>query len=380
MDFELSTIERDLKDAAREFAEKEFPEKASEYDEREEFPRELWRKAHEHGFIGVFIPEKYGGAGLGLLHHAIINEEFWRVDPGLGQAILATTFGSEMLILFGNEEQKERYLPRLARGEAICGFCITEPDAGSDVAGARTTAVRKGDRYVLNGSKIFITNGTIADFVLVFALTNPDGPVHGRHSVLIVDTSTPGFEADKLKGKMGIRASDTAEISFHDVEVPAENLVGVEGEGFKQLMSFFNVTRPFVAAQGVGVAQGALEKIISHVRERRQFGRPLAEFEFVQFKVAELATKIEAARGLYMRAALAVDKGKPDPLLSSMAKWYAGEVGVEASDWAVQLHGGYGYIREYGVEKLYRDAKIVEIYEGAKEIEKLIIGRKLLKL
>ena len=380
MDFELSTIERDLKEAAKEFAEKEFVDKAQEYDEREEFPRDLWKKAHEHGFIGVFIPERYGGPGLGLLHHAIINEEFWRVDPGLGQAILATTFGSEMLIRYGSEEQRERYLPRLARGEAICGFCITEPDAGSDVAGARTVAVKKGNKYLLNGSKIFITNGSIADFLLVFAVTNPDSPPHRRHSIFIVDTPTPGLEADKIKGKMGIRPSDTAEVSFHDVEVPEENLIGVEGEGFKQLMNFFNVTRPFVAAQGVGVAQGALDKIIAHVRERRQFGRPLAEFEFVQFKVAELATKIEAARGLYIRAALAVDKGRPDPLLSSMAKWYAGEVGVEASDWAVQLHGGYGYIREYGVEKLYRDAKIVEIYEGAKEIEKLIIGRRLLRI
>lgn len=380
MDFELSSLDRDIKDAASQFAESEFPEIGPEYDEKEEFPRALWKKAHELGLVGVNIPERFGGPGLGILHFCIISEEFWRIDPGLGQALISSTFGSDMLILYGNEEQQERYLSPLARGDAISAFAITEPDAGSDVSSCRTSAIKKGKNYIINGTKTFISNGSIADWVMVFCVTNPDNPANKRHSVFVLDSSTPGVETEEIKGKMGIRASDTAEISFQDVEIPAANLVGEEGEGFKQLMEFFNVTRPHVAAQGVGVAQGALDRTVAHVRKRVQFGKPLAQFQFVQFKVAELATMIEAARNLYLKAALAVDKGKPNALLSSMAKLAGGEIGVEATDWAVQLHGGYGYIKDYGVEKLYRDAKIVEIYEGAKEIEKLIIGKMLLKV
>jgi len=380
MDFEYSSLDRDIRDAAYQFAESEFPEIGLEYDEKEEFPRALWKKAHELGLVGVNIPEQFGGPGLGILHFCIISEEFWRIDPGLGQALISSTFGSDMLIQYGNDEQQERYLSPLARGEAISAFAITEPDAGSDVSSCRTSAVKKGKSYLINGTKTFITNGSIADWILVFAVTNPDNPLNKRHSVFVLDSSTPGVEAEEIKGKMGIRASDTAEVNFQNVEIPAENLVGEEGNGFKQLMDFFNVTRPHVAAQGVGVAQGALDRIVAHVRKRVQFGKPLAHFQFVQFKVAELATKIEAARNLYLRAALAVDKGKPDPMFSSMAKLAGGEIGVEAADWAVQLHGGYGYIRDYGVEKLYRDAKIVELYEGAKEIEKQIIGKMILKL
>jgi alkylation response protein AidB-like acyl-CoA dehydrogenase len=380
MDFELSSLDRDIKDAAYQFAEKEFPEIGPEYDEKEEFPRTLWKKAHELGLVGVNIPERFGGPGLGILHFCIISEEFWRIDPGLGQALISSTFGSDMLILFGNEEQQERYLSPLARGDAISAFAITEPDAGSDVSGCRTSAVKKGKNYIINGTKTFISNGSIADWIMVFCVTNPDNPANKRHSVFVLDSSTSGVETEEIKGKMGIRAADTAEISFQNVEIPAANLVGEEGEGFRQLMEFFNVTRPHVAAQGVGVAQGALDRTVAHVRKRVQFGKPLAQFQFVQFKVAELATKIEAARNLYLKAALAVDKGRPNALLSSMAKLAGGEIGVEATDWAVQLHGGYGYIKDYGVEKLYRDAKIVEIYEGAKEIEKLIIGKMLLKV
>jgi alkylation response protein AidB-like acyl-CoA dehydrogenase len=380
MDFELSSLDRDIQDAAYQFAEKEFSEIGAELDEREEFPRSLWKKAHDMGLLGVNIPERFGGPGLGLLHHCIINEEFWRIDPGISHALISSTFGSEMLLLHGNEEQQERYLPPLARGETISAFGITEPDAGSDVSGCRTSAKKYGKTYLVNGTKTFISNGSIADWILVFAVTNPDNPPDKRHSVFVLDASTPGVAAEEIKGKMGVRASNTAEISFQDVEIPEGNLVGEEGEGFKQLMNFFNVTRPHVAAQGVGVAKGALDKTVAYVRKRVQFGKPLAHFQFIQFKVAELATKIEAARNLYFKAALAVDRGKPDPLLSSMAKLAGGEIGVETTDWAVQFHGGYGYIKDHGVEKLYRDAKIVEIYEGAKEVEKMIIGKRILKV
>lgn len=375
---ELTTEQKDIKRAAREFAEGEFKDVAKTFDENEEFDLDLWRRACENGFVGTFIKEEYGGFGLGFFEHSLIAEEFWRVDPGCGQAILACTFGSEMLQAFGTEEQKQKYLPGLVNGTAITGMAITEPDAGSDAAAMKTTAVKKGDSYVINGSKMFITNGSIAKFVLVFCVTNPEAKAHRRHSAILVETDTPGFEATKIHGKMGIRASNTTEVSLSNVEVPVSNLVGTEGHGFEQLMDFFNKTRLHVSAQGVGVAQGALEMAIAHVKKRKAFGKTLGDLQGVQFKLAEMATRIEAARGLYWRAAYLQDKGQPDPALVSMAKWYGGETGVYVTNEALQLHGGYGYIAEYDIQRFYRDAKIVEIYEGSKEVEKMIIGRELL--
>jgi alkylation response protein AidB-like acyl-CoA dehydrogenase len=379
MDFELTQEQRDIIRAAREFAEGEFPEIAQECDRKEEFPRHLWKKACQLGFVGVYIKEEYGGAGLGFLEHCLITEEFWRVDPGIGQSILTATFGSEMIQLFGTENQKKALLPPLVGGEAITGAAITEPDAGSDVASVATRAIPEEGEYIINGSKSFTTNGTTANFIQVLCLTNPEAESrHQRHSVITVETDREGFEATPLKNKLGIRASETAELSFSDVHVPRENLVGTEGEGFPQFMVFFDYTRPQICAQGVGLAQGAMEMAIKHVRERRQFGKPLASFQATRFKIAEMATRIEAARNLYYKATWMLDRGKRDSKLISMAKWYSGEVAVRVADEALQLHGGYGYIGDYDIERFYRDAKIVEIYEGTKEIEKIIIARSIL--
>ena len=377
---ELTTEQKDIVQAAREFAEKEFRDRAKEFDEKEEFDLSICRRAAENGFIGVFIDEQYGGAGLGFLEHSLITEELWRVDPGCGQNLCSCSFGSEMIQAFGTEEQKKLYLPQIVAGDAIIGTAVTEPDAGSDVTMVKTRAEKKGGTYVINGSKIFITNGCFAKYLLVYALTNPEArDVHKRFSVILVDTSTDGYAATKIHGKMGIRASNTAEVSLNNVEVPEENLIGAEGRGFYQLMDFFNKTRNHVAAQGVGVAQGALEMAISHVKKRKAFGGTLAKLQGVQFKIAEMATRVEAARSLYWRAAYLLDNGKLDPSLVSMAKWYAGETAVHVVNEALQLHGGYGYIAEYDIQRFYRDAKIVEIYEGSKEVEKAVIASELLK-
>jgi alkylation response protein AidB-like acyl-CoA dehydrogenase len=377
---ELNEEQRDIRKAAREFAEGEFRERAKEFDEKEEFDLALWKKACENGFVGTFIKEEYGGAGLGFFEHALITEEFWRVDPGCGQSILSCTFGSEMVQAFGTESQKAGYLAPLVQGEAIIGFGITEPDAGSDVISATTRAERRGDSYVLNGTKMFTTNGCIADYLLVFCLTHPEEKdPHRRHSVILVETDRKGFDATKITGKMGIRANNTAEVRIDNVEVPVGNLIGEEGRGFHQLMDFFNRTRLHVSAQGVGVAQGALELAITHAKNRRMFQKSLIDFQVTQFRLAEMATRIEAARGLYWRAAYLLDHGRPDPALISMAKWYGGETGVYVTNEALQLHGGYGYIADYDIQRFYRDAKIVEIYEGSKEVEKLVIGTELRK-
>jgi alkylation response protein AidB-like acyl-CoA dehydrogenase len=379
MDFELTDEQKDIKKAAREFAEGMFPEVAEECDLNETFPRTLWKKACDLGFIGVFIDEAYGGPGLGLMENVLIMEEFCRVDAGCG-GVLLTTLGSEFILLYGREEQKKKYLPGLTKGEAIMGMAITEPDAGSDVASVNTRARRMNDHYVINGNKMFITNGSIADFIVVLCLTNEDEKVKSkRHSAILIESNRKGFEANQLKRKLGMRASDTAEIHFSEVEVPLENLVGdVEGEGFYQLMAVFNRTRVTVAIINVGLAQGGLEKAISYAKQRKQFGIPIGSFQGIQFKLAEMASWIEAARTLCYKAAWMADHGKIDPKLISMAKWFAGEVGVKVIDEVVQIHGGYGYLGEYGIERLYRDAKLAEIVEGTKEIEKLIIARELL--
>jgi alkylation response protein AidB-like acyl-CoA dehydrogenase len=379
MNFDLTEEQKDIIKAAREFAEKEFPDIAQECDRKEEFPRHLWEKACHLGFVGVFIPESYGGQGLGFLEHCLINEEFWRVDPGIASSIMSSTFGSEIILLFGTEEQKKKRLPLLTQAKAITGAAITEPDAGSDVSSVSTSAVLDGGEYIINGNKTFITNGTTANFLQVLCLTDPQAKSpHDRFSVITVETDRKGFEANKLKNKLGIRASDTAEISFSDVRVPKENLIGAAGRGFHQFMVFFDHTRLHICAQGVGLAQGAMEQTIKHVRERRQFGKPLASFQATQFKIAEMATRIEAGRTLYQKAAWLLDHERVEPQLISMAKWFTGEVAVRTADEAVQLHGGYGYIGDYNIERFYRDAKIVEIYEGTKEIEKIVIARALL--
>jgi len=379
MDFTLTREQQDIQKAAREFALGEFPERAQEFDRDETFDLDIWRKACELGFVGVFLDEAYGGAGLGFFEHCLIVEEFWAVDAGMGNAVITTTFGAELLDMFATEEQKNRYFPPLVQGKAITGTAITEPDAGSDVTLATTTAVRDGDEYVINGAKMFITNGDIANYLIVFCQTDPDNPDrHKRHSFIIVEADRPGFEATKLHGKLGIRANDTAEISLANVRVPVSNIVGEEGNAFRQLMAFFNITRLHICAMAVGIARAALEESIAHVKKRHQFGAPLASFQITQFKIAEMATKIRAARNLYYEAAWLADNGKMDHGLVAMAKWFSGEMAVRCADEALQMHGGYGYIDEYKVQRIYRDAKILEIYEGTKEIEKIIVAKSLL--
>ncbi|MFW6115321.1 MAG: acyl-CoA dehydrogenase family protein [Thermodesulfobacteriota bacterium] len=380
MDFTLSKEQRDIVRAAKKFALGEFPDRALEFDREEKFDQDLCRKACELGFVGVFIEPEYSGAGMGYLEHCLISEEFWAVDPGIAQAILSTTFGSELLLLYGTEEQKQLILPKLVTGEAIISTAITEPDAGSDVTAARTTALKEGGEWVLNGSKMFTTNGTIATWILVFCMTDQENPSrHERHSFFLVPADTPGFQAKKILGKMGIRASDTAEIALRNARVPLDHLVGKQGEGFHELMAFFNRTRIHICAQAVGVARAALEESILHVKERQQFGAALGSFQVTQFKIAEMATWIHAARNFYYEAAWLVDQGKIDHALIAMAKWFSAEMAVRCTDEAVQMFGGYGYIDEFKVNRLYRAAKLLEIYEGTKEIEKTIISRVLLR-
>jgi alkylation response protein AidB-like acyl-CoA dehydrogenase len=379
MDFELTNRQKQIRLAAREFAEGELAGIGQECEVKEEFPRELIKKAAQLGFIGVFIKKEYGGLGLGFLDHAIILEEFWRVDPGLGQVLCSTTFGAEELQLFGSEEQKKKYLSPLVKGEWMMGFSITEPEAGSDTASAITRAERVGEEYVINGNKVMITNGTLANFLLVYCSTHPDATSKSkRHSILLVETNREGYKADKIHRKMGIRASDTANIYFNNVRVPKENLVGMEGNGFPQLMKFFDHSRSYVAAHGVGLAQGALEQAINYVKKRKQFGQTIGSFQVTQFKIAEMATLIETARSIVHKACWNLDRGNPDTQLSAMAKWWACNVAVKVVDEALQLHGGYGYLDDYPIERFYRAAKILEIYEGTKEIDKMTIGRRIL--
>jgi acyl-CoA dehydrogenase len=379
MDFDLSKEQRDIKKAARRFAEGEFPNIAQECDRQEKYPGDLVTKAAELGFIGINIPNEYGGGGCGYLEKCLITEEFWRVDPGLGSVLTAATFGADMVDLYGTGEQKQKYLTPLTTGQAVMGSAITEPDAGSDVAAIKTRATKDGDDYVINGNKMFITNGTVASYFAVICLTDPENPSrHRRHSVILVEHDREGFKAVKIQYKLGIRASDTAELFFADVRVPLENLIGEEGKGFYQFMEFFNRTRIHVGAEGVGIAQGAMEKAINHAKNRSQFGTALSSFQSIQFKIAEMATRIQAARNLVYEAAFRADKRKSDQRLTAMAKWFAGETAVRVAEEAVQIHGGYGYVGDYDVERYYRDAKIIEIYEGTKEIEKIIISRALL--
>ena len=380
MDFELSKEQKDIAIAAKEFAEGEFPDRAEEFDRDETFDESLHKKAAELGFVGTFIKEEYGGPGMGIVEYCLIFEEFSAVDPGIAVAILISSYGAEIVQEFGTEEQKRKYLPPIESGEAVMGSAFTEPDAGSDLASATgTTAVREGDEYVINGSKMFITNGDRANFLICFVVTDPDNASrHRRHSMIMVETDREGFEANHLTGKLGIRASDTAELAFNNVRVPCSNMVGEPGDGFIEAMYLFNLDRIIVAAQAVGTARGALEESIKHVKKRIVFGEPLSSFQSIQFKIADMFTWIQAGRSLVHEVAWRVDSGSIDPKLIAVAKSFCGQMSVKCCDMALQMHGGYGYLAEYKVQRLFRDAKITEIYEGTTEIEKLIIARNLL--
>ena len=380
MDFELSDQQEQLRKEVRRFAENEVRPVATEYDRAEKFPHEVVEKGAEMGLTGAQIPIEYGGAGYDALDVAIIIEELYAADPGVGGSVLGTAFGSEAIVAFGTEEQKEEYLPPLAEGEAIMGSAISEPDSGSDVSSVSTRAEKDGDEWVINGNKMWITNGTVGDFFTVLCKTDPDAD--GRYngfSQIVVESDRDGFESDKITGKMGIRASDTAELIFDDVRVPEENLVGTEGMGFLQQMQFFDATRSGVAAQGVGIAKGACERALEYSQEREQFGQPIGEFQAIQHKLADMHTKLEAARQLTYKSAWSVENSdEPVTKLASMAKEYASRVAVDVANEAVQIHGGSGYVNDFDVERFYRDAKITQIYEGTTEIQKNIIARELL--
>ncbi|SDJ75538.1 acyl-CoA dehydrogenase [Halovenus aranensis] len=380
MEFGLSQEQQQIKKTVREFAENEVKPVAGEYDREEKYPYEIVEKAAEMGLTGSNIPLEYGGAGYSSLETMLIIEELFAADPGIALCIVSTSFGTENIVEFGTEEQKEEFLPPVAKGEAVAGAAISEPHAGSDVSSISTHAEKDGDEFVINGNKMWITNGTIADYVVALCETDPDA--EGRYngfSQIIIETDRDGFSAEKITGKLGIRASDTAELIFDDVRVPEENLVGTRGAGFLQQMQFFDETRTAVAAQGVGIAKGAAERALQYADEREQFGRSIGEFQAIQHKLSDMFTKTEAARMLTYKSAWCQDNDNEEDLtmLASMAKEYGSRVAVDVVDEALQIHGGAGYVDDFDVERLYRDAKITQIYEGTTEIQKNIIAREL---
>ncbi len=380
MDFQLSKEQEAIRSAARDFAKGEFDrEVALEHERGHTFPREIWKKACELGFIGIHFPEAYGGQDYGILENALVVEELCRQDSGLGIAISLADFASEIILRFGTEEQKTKYLIPLTEGKAISCGGFTEPDHGSDITAMNTTAVTDGDEWVVNGTKTFITNGTIGDYVTVLCQTDPDAsPTYRGQSVIIVERGTSGFTDSDVGEKMGIKMTSTGELSFNEVRVPVSNLVGEKNRGFYHVLEFFDESRIEIAAQALGIAQGAFERALAYTKERKQFGKKIAEFQVTQHKLADMATKIETARLLVYKAAWNYDQGRIDPKLTSMAKMYAARAAVEVADEAIQLHGGYGYMLEYDVERFYRDAKIMEIYEGTREIQKNTIAGSLL--
>ncbi|MDS0474176.1 acyl-CoA dehydrogenase family protein [Natrinema sp. 1APR25-10V2] len=379
MEFGLSEEQEQIRDEVRRFAENEIVPNAEEYDTAEKFPHEIVDKAAEMGLVGSSIPIEYGGAGYSTLESAIIAEELFSHDPGIALSIMACSFGTEAIREFGTEDQKERYLEPVAMGEKISGAAISEPDTGSDVSSVSTRAEKDGDEWVINGNKMWITNGSIGDFFVVLCKTDPDADSrYGGFSQIIVESDRDGFSSDKITGKLGIRASDTAELIFDNVRVPEENLVGDEDAAFLQQMHFFDATRTGVAAQGLGIAKGALEAAREYAQDREQFGQPISDFQAIQHKLAEMATETEAARNLTYKAAWNVDQGNDITKLASMAKEYASRVAVEVSNEAVQIHGGAGYVNDFPVERFYRDSKITQIYEGTTEIQKNVIARELL--
>ena len=380
LDFELSEEQALLRRTVREFAERELAPHSRDWDERQEFPREVFARLASLGLTGVCWPEDYGGSGLSLLDWAIVMEELARADAGVALSLAAHhSLCSAHIFLAGSEEQKRRYVPPLARGEKIGCWALTEPGSGSDAGGMRTTAVRKGDHWVLSGSKNFITNGRIADVAVVMAVTDRSRGKKGI-SAFVVERGTPGFRSGKKEDKLGVRSSDTSELVFEDCRVPTANQLGEEGIGFVDTLRILDRGRIGIAAFSIGIAQASLEASLRYATERKQFGHPLANFQAVQFKIADMATKVAAARLLTWRAALMADGGRTHTLESSMAKLFAGEAAVEVALEAIQIHGGYGYVKDYPVERHLRDAKLGTIGEGTSEIQRLVIARQLLAL
>ncbi|MGB9986112.1 acyl-CoA dehydrogenase family protein [Salarchaeum japonicum] len=381
MSFQLSDEHRAIREAVREFGENEIEPVAREHDENKSYPIDLIEKAAEFDFVAPGIPVEYGGAGMDTLSSIIVTEELWRADPGIGSAIGSRGFGSNMIRKYGDEWMKEDWLPKIANGESACCSCISEPAHGSNVAGIETVAEKDGDEYVINGNKMWITNGTVADVAVVMTKTDTEvKPQRKGITAFLVPTDTDGFETTKIDNKLGIRASDLAEVQLNDVRVPEENVIGELNKGFYQLMDFFASGRTSVASQAVGVAQAAIDEAKSYANEREQGGQLIKDYQAVSHMIAEMAANTEAARSLTYRAAAAVDEGD-DQLatrFASMAKLTASENAVDVADDAIQVHGGAGFVTDHPVERYYRDARITKIYEGTSEIQKNIIADQIL--
>lgn len=378
MDFLLTEEQELLRDSIRKFAEKEIQPLIKESDEKGEWPEILTKKLGEMGLLGIVIPTKFSGAGYSNCDYVLILEEISKVDPSVGLVVAAhNSLCSNHLTLFANEEQKLKYLNRLARGETLGAWGLTEAEAGSDAAALKTRAIKDGKHWILNGSKRFITNGSLAEIHVVMAITNPEDKRNGI-SAFILEKGMDGFSAGKKEDKLGIRSADTSELVFEDVKVPAENLIGEEGEGYRQAMSILDGGRVSIAGFSLGIAAGALESALKYAKERVQFNQPIAQFQAIQWMLADGFTELDAARLLTYRAAFLEDQGKKIPKESAMAKLYASELAVKSSSIAVQIHGGYGFTKEYPVEKFYRDSKLATIGEGTSEVQRWIIAQKVL--
>jgi acyl-CoA dehydrogenase len=367
-----------MRKMVRDFAETEIAPLVNRMDEEDRFPGEIVNKMAQLGLMGIPIPEEWGGAGADFISYILALEEISKVSATVGVILsVHTSVGTMPILTYGNEEQKKKYVPRLASGEYLGAFALTEPQAGSEASNLRTSARKAGDKYILNGNKIFITNSGEADVYVTFAVTDPDQGSKGI-SAFIVEKDTPGFRVGKKEKKMGLNGSNTCELIFEDAEVPAENLLGSEGQGYEVALSNLAGGRIGIAAQAIGIAQRAMQEALSYAKERKQFGRPIAKKQAIQFKLADMATQIEAARLLIYQAAEKRQKGKPCKKEASMAKMFASDTAMKVTTEAVQIFGGYGYTREYPVERLFRDAKITQIYEGTNEIQRIVIAGELL--
>ncbi|CAN2042357.1 Acyl-CoA dehydrogenase [Candidatus Magnetomoraceae bacterium gMMP-15] len=381
MDFKLNKEQQGIQKAVKDFVKGEFKKDVIlELEEKHEYPVDIWKKACDLGLIGIHFPEEYSGQGLGGFENILVAEELCRGDSTVGACLILAGFASELLLHFGSEEQKAKWLPKVAEGEVLSCGAFTEPDHGSDITSMTTTAVKEGDEWVINGSKIFITNGgPLAGFYCVLCQTDTEvKPAYKGMTLLLVEADNPGVSTSSVGVKMGIRMMDTAEVVFKNARVPDANIIGKENKGFYQVLEFFDESRILIAAQGLGTAQGAFDRAMAYVKSREQFGKKIAKFQVTQHKLADMATKIELARLITYKAAWNFDQGKIDPKLTSMAKMVAGRAAVEVCDEAIQLLGGYGYMLEYEVERFARDAKITELYEGTKEIQKNTIASYLI--
>ncbi|HKY33772.1 MAG TPA: acyl-CoA dehydrogenase family protein [Candidatus Polarisedimenticolia bacterium] len=375
-DFTLTEEQRQIRDLAREFAQQEIAPAAAHHDRTGEFPRDICRKAWELGLMNTHIPEAYGGPGLGVFEGCLVAEEVASGCTGIGTAMEANTLAEAPVIVAGNDDQKKRYLAPMTREFKFAAYCVTEPDAGSDVAGIKTLARRVGSDYALTGAKMWITNGSVADWYFVLAYTDPDKKHRGM-SAFVVDRSSPGIEVGKKEWNMGQHASDTRALSFTDVKVPGASRLGNEGDGFKIAMTAFDHTRPIVSAAAVGLARSAMDHAVRYAQERRTFGAPIAAHQAVSFMIAEMAMNIEAARLLVWQSACTIDRGERNTRQAAFAKAFAADMAMKTALDAVQVFGGYGFSSEYPVEKLMRDAKVFQIYEGTSQIQRLIIAKEI---